>query len=775
MPQAPAESGTAEFRRAHRISDGASFKSSPLRLRPRTCAHTISPISGRSKPRALAPVPWGFYIGRAQVDPDGLGVSESPGAEWAALLNPPSDFRSPRLPRPPPGVDSMQRSSEPCEMEKTPPVTGKRRGGSRKACNECKQQKLRCDIVQTPAAACSRCRRLGIDCKVEQSFKRISKRRRNAEMEKEIADLRSRLSHPNQEQTGESHIGDDLSQCSEEVFARRDSATIERSRPVSVPVEPHPAMATPLTMQRDGSIPSQEENHWRLEDVSLSRARVSRLFEQYFTFYHPFLPLLNPPKPAEVYLNRCPLLAWTIICVASRRSPSEPGLLSALSGPFSRLLWSTITNVPQDYRVVKALCVLCTWPLPTTSQRTDATFMLSGLMMQIAMQLGLHRPVQAEEFTTFRMEVQGEALKDRLHTWVICNIVAQNVATGYGQPPSTIYDWALEPASLKDADYRLPDDLAIRLRIEKFCDRVTKALYSSKPEPAEFISAEKLVVVQILESELREMEVEFGREISAINMIHLRAAELHFRYFVFLGSSARSDDLTKLFIATTSFLGRVLDLETSPGELIGHSTNYILQMIVSAAFALMKLLKSSFSRHIDFNHGKLLFNGAISAIRRISVMDHDRPIRLADILAQMWNATGLEPAEEDTLQLKVRCRMSMSHVYDTVWRWRQRFRPMKSIEELQGEFYSRLLQLFDFIAHSYSLVAASANQDLSGTVGPLTRQQQESSLEDPSLMLPAQFDEGGAFFSEAGFSEVFDSLNWVFEGIPDSFVAPPVL
>lgn len=51
--------------------------------------------------------------------------------------------------------------------------------------------------------------------------------------------------------------------------------------------------------------------------------------------------------------------------------------------------------------------------------------MLSGLMMQIAMQLGLHRPVQAEEFTTFCMEVQGEAMKDRLQTWVICNIVAQ--------------------------------------------------------------------------------------------------------------------------------------------------------------------------------------------------------------------------------------------------------------------------------------------------------------------------------------------------------------
>jgi hypothetical protein len=92
--------------------------------------------------------------------------------------------------------------------------------------------------------------------------------------------------------------------------------------------------------------------------------------------------------------------------------------------------------------------------------------------------------------------------------------VLDSVATGYGQPPSTIYDWALEPPSLKDADYRLPEDLMIRLRIEKFCDRVTKALYSSKPEPGEFISAEKLVIVQILETELREMEVEFGRGIS---------------------------------------------------------------------------------------------------------------------------------------------------------------------------------------------------------------------------------------------------------------------
>lgn len=102
-------------------------------------------------------------------------------------------------------------------------------------------------------------------------------------MEKEIADLRRKLStNPmDQEQSTDTHAGDTLSQCSEEVFSRRESSTVDRPRPVSVPAEQHPSMATPLTMQRDGSILSQDENTpWRLEDISLSRARVSRLYEQ---------------------------------------------------------------------------------------------------------------------------------------------------------------------------------------------------------------------------------------------------------------------------------------------------------------------------------------------------------------------------------------------------------------------------------------------------------------------------------------------------------------
>ncbi|OXV11863.1 hypothetical protein Egran_00376 [Elaphomyces granulatus] len=646
-----------------------------------------------------------------------------------------------------------------CQTGDIQPIIRKRRGGSRRACNECKQQKLRCDIVQTPSAVCSRCKRLQVDCKVEPSFKRISKRRlytllmethmlRNAEMEKEIADLRCRLANGGSQSQGVSEVaaGGDLDRSPEKAFYDSNSP---HSQSLSVTADSRASsIRPPLSVQRpEASIMGKDGNLWRLEDISLSHARIVRLFEQFFKFYHPFLPLLDPLKDPDDYFRRSDLLAWAIICVASRRCPYEPGLLVSLSGPFSRLLWSTITGVPQNYHVVKALCLLCTWPLPTTSQKTDQTFMLSGLMVQVAMQLGLHRPVQPEEFTTFRMEVQGEELKDRLQTWIICNIVAQNVATGYGQPPGTIYDWALEPISLKNADYHLPDELKPRLRIEKFCDRVTKGLYSGRPEPVEFISTDKLMIVRILESEFREMESEFGQDISQINMIHLRAADLHLRYFVFLSSNARSIDLSNLFLATTSFLGRVLELETSPGNLLSYVTNYILQMLVSAAFALMKLLKSSFSCQIDLEHGRFLFNGTISAIRRISVVDNDRPVRLANVLSQMWNASCSNSATgDDALQLKVRCRMSMSHVYDTVWRWRQRFKPQKSAEDI----------------HSSTL---NSNPSATGSVD----QHPDNSMNDPTLMLSPNFGQNGDFIGETSFSDIFDSLNWVFDGFPDTF------
>lgn len=54
--------------------------------------------------------------------------------------------------------------------------------------------------------------------------------------------------------------------------------------------------------------------------------------------------------------------------------------------------------------------------------------MLSGLMTHIALQIGLHRPSHAQDFTKLKVELREEELKDRVRTWAACNIIAQRYA-----------------------------------------------------------------------------------------------------------------------------------------------------------------------------------------------------------------------------------------------------------------------------------------------------------------------------------------------------------
>lgn len=99
-------------------------------------------------------------------------------------------------------------------------------------------------------------------------------------MEKEIVDLRRRLATDGDNPQAMEAASDEMSRCSEDVFCGPDPAVANnRGRPLSAPLEPQP-LATPLTIHRDESILSQDDSLWRIEDVSLSRSRVARLFEQ---------------------------------------------------------------------------------------------------------------------------------------------------------------------------------------------------------------------------------------------------------------------------------------------------------------------------------------------------------------------------------------------------------------------------------------------------------------------------------------------------------------
>lgn len=553
---------------------------------------------------------------------------------------------------------------------------------------------LRCDVVQDPFQSCSRCVRLKLDCKIESNFKRVGKRSKHAEMEKEIDKLRRNVARaraqgfiPDDDIEDPSH-----SQLQSPIVTSGYTHTRNPSLMGS-----DEAVSSLLHLKRGGSY-NLPRICRELEEVRLTEDAERQLFEEYFLHYHQFLPFLNPIQLPDQYYNQHPLLYWVIISIAARRYAPDPNLMGTLSGPLTRLLWQTIGDVPGSHHVVKALCLLCTWPLPTSTSSSDPTQILCGVMMKIATLIGLHRPHHINDFSRVIVDLDNEQLHDRVVTWAVCNIVAQTIGTGYGQPASTLYDWTLAIRPGENGPFQLSAELEARLQIERFCDKISKEMYSNASDPRGVAGDEhRAMLMRVYRREYNELQASIlSRNLSRVVNLHLKAAGLHLRLAGFFDAHATPgymDDLMGLWRATCSFLDYIIESQAvSPmdphagNDLLRYATNYIQQMLVAAGFALLKLVCSFFGKSIDFERGRLLFHQTITAIRSTSVVQNDLNWRLAELMVQMWNgargnqkkAQGYQNDDtvqeiDDSLQLRVRCRHSMSLVYDSIWHWREEY------------------------------------------------------------------------------------------------------
>ncbi|RMD42606.1 hypothetical protein DV735_g2555, partial [Chaetothyriales sp. CBS 134920] len=691
---------------------------------------------------------------------------------------------APWLPQTPPV--GHKRNASAAELDSTPVTpdiespdqnTGEDGQGKKKpvkrACNECRQQKLRCDVVQSPFTVCSRCRRLRLECKIEDNFKRIGKRSRNAEMEREIVELRRQVA---------------------------DQAALLRSAGVSNPSIANGARTTPqpqnfahdaaaglldLRSGLDKTASNSASGLKRLGSVVLTAERTRELHQRYFTLFHPFLPFLNPERTADEYYQRSPLLFWVIMNVAARHFAGDPDLFGALCQPLSKLTWETLADVPQNYHVVKALILLCAWPLPTSSTSTDPTFMYCGLMIQIALQIGLHRPSHAQDFSKFRVELRDAELQDRVVVWSVCNIVAQRIATAYGQPPLTIYDWTLGPKPIENnPGYELPAPILNRLLIEKFVDRVTRSLYMNDKDPVGLTTdKDRGQYIKLLVDHLEHLEDQLRKDTSPITKIHLKAAVLHMRLSAFFSPphlESYREDLLDLYHATTEFLEACLGLETesntgssnSHALSLSYGTNYIFYMMLAAGFSLLKLMHNFLSQHeLDTRGASDLLTRTLFALRSMSVSEDDLAERLAEVLAQVWKSGRVraepshnigEHSRDDSLQLKVKCRMSTSLVFDSIWRWRKNFR-FKGGRPAEVRAQGSAIPVDTQVA----------TQMDSADAGNLMMPSSEGTPIMAAAVVPGMAGMSTGMLSDYGIDsgpanyEVFDPLNWMLDGVVD--------
>ncbi|KFY65037.1 hypothetical protein V497_01507 [Pseudogymnoascus sp. VKM F-4516 (FW-969)] len=569
------------------------------------------------------------------------------------------------------------------------------KSSTRRACNECRQQKLRCDIIQDPFTACSRCRRLALHCRIDTGFKRVEKRK---------AKVNRQWIEPQRSQTIVVVPASSKSPVSS-TFTDNQSSTIEETAPSvlahMLPIEP--VLSSYLDLVDDS-----------------------------------------------------PETQWSEIC----------GVRQATTIP------DTVRAHGRNYAVVKQRQE----PYGTDSQARSfprvAPRKLDGIELAAdSIQILFEQPGNAQDFSKFRIRLSQEDLEDRMKTWAACNIVMQSVATGYGQPSMTLYDWALSPRLPNRPDYQLGKYLGHRLRIEKLCDRITKALYYDVPPTSGATeNSDNIGVIRLLDQEL----VQLGAELTFI-LFYLRCATLHLRLYALVEPGKPESiisSLLSLYEACRQLLSMLITAEPPDQEPVEgnmsllYCPNYTFQMTLAASCTLLRLLRSSFKGYIDVDVGKSLFNSVILAVRKMSIANNDLPGRLADVLAQLWakdaraskSQARLQLGSEQgsnirqEVQLKVRGRMSMSVMFDSLLEWRKSFEVNASREP------SPPIQ-----SHQERLSSQNAPQGviqaLPATVG------QESDMNPYPPPLEWTFD-------EFPYDDSFYPLNWIVDGTGDTLSVP---
>ncbi|TVY65581.1 Regulatory protein LEU3 [Lachnellula suecica] len=579
-------------------------------------------------------------------------------------------------------------------------------------CTACRQSKVRC--VSNGFGECSRCSRIGLECKRDTEYKRQSKSRKIAELETQVQllasafnesnavtknnrpvpeistpppnleqgptnlDLNTRKFHPAINATFNGLVpAPCLSSWSESQIRPAVNGPSNGTQPFVSLTEEGPSLS-------GGLRPLAKESR-SIKSVHLTTSQIDHLFEVFFEHYHPSLPFLDPSKSPDDYYDSGESIFWTIISIASRRYQDDFMLFIVLSEWVPKLVWSLITTPVYNLALVQSIILISIWPFPTDSTYKDTLITLSSIALSAAMQIGLHRPMNTSDFQRRltqwkKTSIDEKECKERTATWAAANIVSQTVNSTYGLLPTTPFDKTIEFACQAGNIYTLPDSLRFKLILQRYCDRVTKVIYSDLREsfdsshpndkPGFILTWESNL--NALDFELNEIEKEHSASFSVHDTIYLACARLYIHTMYFFDSSCTPTRKAGVLRAYASALSLITTLFSADAttSLFSHISAYHMRMFLTATCLVLKVLRSSYRQDVDFEEGKGLFDRATLAAGRCSIASGDTAGKITRLMAQVWHS-GNEEALNEPPELLVKSRLGASIIYDFIWTWKQ--------------------------------------------------------------------------------------------------------
>ncbi|KAI0111185.1 hypothetical protein GGR51DRAFT_547350 [Nemania sp. FL0031] len=167
--------------------------------------------------------------------------------------------------------------------------------------------------------------------------------------------------------------------------------------------------------------------------VVISAAIAVDAFKIFASLFHPKLPVLVSVNISTIY-SSSPVLFWTIIAIVASHTtvPSADGLFDEIAEPFQDMIRTAVLQAPLPLQTIRALLLLCVWPMPVETQRQDPSWLYSGIAVNSALYLGLHRPGPSppSRGTSDYLETPLE----RIATWLGCFYVSGFLSMHLGLP-----------------------------------------------------------------------------------------------------------------------------------------------------------------------------------------------------------------------------------------------------------------------------------------------------------------------------------------------------
>ncbi|KAI0551824.1 hypothetical protein F4679DRAFT_572120 [Xylaria curta] len=285
-----------------------------------------------------------------------------------------------------------------------------------------------------------------------------------------------------------------------------------------------------------------------IDCVVISAATAIEAFRVFANIFHPRFPVLVSININTIY-HSSPFLFWTILIITASRTttPLFEQLFNQIIRPFQDMVRTEALQAPLPIQKIRALLLLCMWPMPVNAQREDPSWVYCGIAVNSALFLGLHRPNPPQP-SRCRSGYPGNAL-ERMTTWLGCFYVSGSLSMHLGLP--AMIDSSSELARVNTClqEYPIPREFAGEVKLQAIITDFTNVLSHTANDGAIDSS-----ILHLLDRELDGLRMSYPDQWPRLLEYNTLIAKLQMYVSVIsrdrVGSTAR-DVLLKLSFSTS--------------------------------------------------------------------------------------------------------------------------------------------------------------------------------------------------------------------------------